>query len=96
MHKMPPLIKITTMANYSDLQVDNFYLVIENEGEDVVLIQPLLETDNCVLLMHHDDDETTFWRKKHDQLFEIVDELTDEQAEEYERLFDSDDDFEIE
>lgn len=85
------------MANYSDLLVDNFYLVIENEGEDVVLLQPLLETDNCVLLMHHDDDESTFWRKKSDVLFEIVDELTEEQAEEYENLFEGEnDDFEIE
>ena len=79
------------MANYSDLQVDSFYLVIENEFEYIVLIQPLLETDNCVLLMHHDDDETTFWRKKSDTLFEIVEELTEAQAEEYQNLFDGDD-----
>ena len=47
--------------------------------------------------MHHDDDESTFWRKKSDVLFEIVDELTEEQAEEYENLFEGEnDDFEIE
>ena len=84
------------MANYSDLQVDHFYLVIENESEDVVLVQPIMETDNCVLLMHHDDEETTFWRKKSHDLFEIVDELTDEQLAEYEDLFEEDDAFEVE
>ena len=84
------------MANYSGLQVDHFYLVIENEGEDVVLVQPIMVTDNCVLLMHHDDEETTFWRKKNDGIFEIVDELTDEQLAEYEELFEEKDDFEAE
>lgn len=81
------------MANYSGLQVDHFYLVIENEGEDVVLVQPIMVTDNCVLLMHHDDEETTFWRKKNDGIFEIVDELTDEQLAEYEELFEEENDF---
>lgn len=83
------------MANYSDLQIDRFYLVVENEGEDVVLIQPLLETDNCVLLMHHDDEDTTFWRKKSDRIFEIIDELNTYQVSEYENLFDNEDDFDI-
>ena len=83
------------MANYSDLQIERFYLVIENEGEDVVLIQPLLETDNCVLLMQHDDEDTTFWRKKSDYVFEIVDELNDDQLAEYENLFDDEDDSNI-
>ena len=83
------------MANYSDLQIERFYLVIENEGEDIVLIQPLLETDNCVLLMHHDDEDTTFWRKKSDYVFEIVDELNDDQLAEYENLFDDEDELDI-
>ncbi len=83
------------MANYSDLQIERFYLVIENEGEDVVLIQPLLETDNCVLLMQHDDEDTTFWRKKSDYVFEIVDELNDDQLAEYENLFDDEDELDI-
>ena len=83
------------MANYSDLQIESFYLVIENEGEDVVLIQPLLKTDNCVLLMHHDDEDTTFWRKKSDYVFEIVDELNDDQLAEYENLFDDEDELDI-
>ena len=83
------------MANYSDLQIERFYLVIENEGEDVVLIQPLLETDNCVLLMQHDDEDTTFWRKKSDYVFEIVDELNDDQLAEYENLFDDEDESNI-
>ena len=52
-------------------------------------------TDNAVLLMHHDDYETSVWRKKNDPIFEIVDELTDEQLEAYDELYEEemDEDF---
>ncbi len=78
------------MATYSDLLTDHFYLVQENEGEEIVLVQPLMETDNCVLLMLHDDEESTFWRKKSDDIYELVDELSEEQVENYENLFEED------
>ncbi|MFP5039490.1 hypothetical protein [Parasediminibacterium sp. JCM 36343] len=79
------------MATYSDLELNSYYLVIENEGDEISLVQPLMETDACVLLMNLDEYENTYWRKKSDDLFELVDELTEEQLEEYENLFDEED-----
>jgi hypothetical protein len=88
------------MANFNDLTIGNFYLVAENEGEQIALLEPLMHTDNAVLLMHHDDYETSIWRKKNDSIFEIVDELTMDQLDNYDALFEDededDDDFEEE
>ena len=83
------------MANFSDLTLGNFYLIQENEGEEIALLEVLMFTDNAVLLMHHDDYETSVWRKKTDPIFEIVDELTEEQLEAYDELYEEemDEDF---
>lgn len=83
------------MANFSDLTVGNFYLVLENEGEQIALLEPLMQTENAVLLMHHDDYETSFWRKKNSSIFEIVDELTEEQLDRYDEIFEDDDEDEL-
>jgi hypothetical protein len=86
------------MAHYSDLQLNTFYLIQEEEGDLISLVQPLMETDNCVLILQHDDEDMTYWKRKDDVFFEIVDELTEEQAAEYEDLFEEeeDDTFEVE
>jgi hypothetical protein len=79
------------MANFNDLTIGNFYLVVENEGEQIALLEPLMHTDNAVLLMHHDDYETSIWRKKNDSIFEIVDELSMDQLDNYDALFEEED-----
>ena len=79
------------MANFTDLTIGNFYLVVENEGEQIALLEPLMHTDNAVLLMHHDDYETSIWRKKNDSIFEIVDELSMDQLDNYDALFEEED-----
>ena len=50
-----------------------------------------MHTDNAVLLMHHDDYETSIWRKKNDSIFEIVDELSMDQLDNYDALFEEED-----
>ncbi|HTB52035.1 MAG TPA: hypothetical protein VK718_04600 [Ferruginibacter sp.] len=79
------------MTNYSNLLLDQAYLIIENEGEEVSLIQVLMQTNKCVLVEIHDDEQTTFWRKKSDPIFEIIDQLTDAQVEAYDELFEEED-----
>ena len=83
------------MATYSDLKLNHYYLIKENDSEEIELVQPIMETNACFLLMNLDEYENTFWRKKTDSFFELVDELNDEEFEEYENLFDDvdEDDF---
>ena len=79
------------MPNYSELIIGRYYLITENDGEELVFVQPMLETNAAIFLILHDaEDEITYWRKKSDPIFEILEELTDEEALSYELLFDED------
>jgi len=84
------------MKTYSDLELNHFYLIIESEGEEIVLVEPIFQTETSVLTAIHDDEETTFWRKKGDEIFEVVEELTDEKLSEYEILFEEEDEDDLE
>jgi hypothetical protein len=51
----------------------------------------MLETSAALFLILHDaEEEVTYWRKKDDNIFEILEELSDEEALAYELLFDED------
>ena len=80
------------MATYNELTLESYYLVREKEENDIVLVQPVMETGKCILLLYIDEIETTTWKKKQDNVFEIIEELTEEQVAEYENLFDSEED----
>lgn len=80
------------MAKYSDLHVGNFYLIQQNEGEEISLIEVLMSTDNALMFLHHDEYESLIWKKGSDTIFEIVDELTDEQLKTYNELFEEEED----
>ena len=60
------------MTNYASLLLNKAYLIIENEGEEISLVQILMETSNCVLIEIHDDEEkikhTTEGRTINDEL----------------------------
>ena len=79
------------MSTYSDLTIGRYYLITENEGEELVLVQPMMETCLAIFLILHDaEEEITYWRKKTDSIAEILEELSDEEALNYELLFDED------
>lgn len=76
------------MPSYANLQLNRYYLLQENDNEDLILVQPVLQTNNCVmLLLHADNAHTSFWRKKTAGIVEIADELTDEQAAAYQAVY---------
>ena len=80
------------MSTYAELQQDIYYLVKETEDDELMLIKPLMTTSQCVLLVGNDgESEYTFWKQLDDEVFEVVDELTDDEAELYESLFEDDD-----
>jgi len=79
------------MATYTNLSLDAYYLIRENEGGDITLVQPVMETGQCLLMLHIDEIETTVWKKKEDKLYEIIEELTEEQVAEYESVFGDED-----
>ena len=84
------------MATYSDLSSGNYYVIQEMENTTLELVYVPMVTNNCVLIEFQDEDQTLSWHRKTDEIFEIVEQLTTEQAIMYENMFedeDKDDDF---
>ena len=86
------------MPVFNDLSIEKKYLINEYDGDKVLLFEPIMKTESCVLILIHEDVESIVWKKLSDNIFEIIEELSEEKVEEYDLLFeeDEDDDFEIE
>lgn len=80
------------MATFGDLQQGSYYVIQEIENSTLELVYVPLVTEKCVLIEFQDEDQTLSWNRKTDPLFEVVEELNDEQAVIYESLFADDDD----
>lgn len=76
------------MVTYAELETGTYYLVKKEAGDDIMLVKPLMETGTCVLLLSDNgEEEFTFWQEKKTSIHQIIDELTEEEADEYESLF---------
>jgi hypothetical protein len=86
------------MPVFNDLSIEKKYLINEYDGDNVLLVEPIMKTESCVLILIHEDVESIVWKKLNDTIFEIIEELSEQKVEEYELLFEEDeeDDFEIE
>lgn len=80
------------MPVFNDLELDKRYLINEFDGDNVLLVEPIMKTDLCVFILIHEDVETFIWKKLNDEIFDIIEELSDEKSEEYDVLFEDDDD----
>ncbi len=85
------------MPVFNDLSIEKKYLINEYDGDNVLLVEPIMKTESCVLILIHEDVESIVWKKLNDTIFEIIEELSEEKVEEYDLLFEEDeeDDFEI-
>jgi hypothetical protein len=79
------------MATYNDLSPASYYLIQESENAGVELVYVPMVTGKAVLLEFQDEEQSLKWYKKSEELFEVVEQLTEEQAVIYESLFDEDD-----
>ena len=79
------------MPVFNDLNLDKKYLINEFDGDNVLLVEPIMKTDFCILVLIHEDIETFVWKKLNDEIFDIVEELSDEHTKEYDSLFEDED-----
>lgn len=85
------------MATYNDLKVDTYYLIKETAEDEVTLVYVLMNTRNAVFLEIEDGLETLAWKKRAAAIHEIVDELSDDEAELYESIvYEEEDDDDLE
>ena len=82
------------MPVFNDLKLDTKYLINEFDGDVTLLVEPIMKTDLCILISIHEDVETFVWKKLNDDIFDIVEELTEEKSEEYDALFEDESEIE--
>jgi hypothetical protein len=82
------------MQVFNDLKLDTKYLINEYEGDMVLMVEPIMKSDLCILILIHEDVESFVWKKLNDDIFAIIEELTEEKSDEYDSLFE--DEYEIE
>lgn len=79
------------MATYNDLQQGSYYVIQEIENATLELVFVPLITEKCVLVEYQDEEQTLSWYRKTEELFEVVEQLTEEHAVIYESLFEEED-----
>lgn len=84
------------MSVFNDLSLDRKYLINEFDGDVVLLVEPIMKTEFCVLLLIHENEETIIWKKLNDEIFDIIEELSEEMSDEFDLLFEEENDIEIE
>lgn len=84
------------MSVFNDLTLDKKYLINEFDGDVVLLVEPIMKTEFCVLLLIHENEETIIWKKLTDEIFEIIEELSENKSDEFDLLFEEENNIEIE
>ena len=65
------------MPVFNDLSNEKKYLINEYDGDNVLLVEPIMKTESCVLILIHEDVESIVWKKLSDNIFEIIEEFSD-------------------
>jgi hypothetical protein len=77
------------MATYNDLKPGSYYLIRENENASIEMVFIPMETGKCILVEYQDEEQSMNWYKKTENVFELIEQLTKEEAEKYESMFES-------
>ncbi|HVK97097.1 MAG TPA: hypothetical protein VM368_04725 [Flavisolibacter sp.] len=75
------------MYTYGLLETGCYYLVQEESDSAIQLIKVNLETDHCMFIQVFADESTTEWRRKTDLIHDIVECLSDELVESWEKHY---------
>jgi hypothetical protein len=70
---------------FGQLEVDKYHLIQENENGSPELIFVALATEKAVLIEYEDSDKTRLWKRKTDHFFELLETLSEEHADAYDR-----------
>jgi hypothetical protein len=80
------------MYSYDLLEPGCYYLVQEEEDSPITLLKVSVETDHCLFIEKFNEPKETEWRKKKDPIFDIIECLTDEAVEGWEKHYNSNED----
>lgn len=78
------------MYSYALLEKGCYYLIQEKEDSPISLIQITVESDHCLYVTLFGDEEAMLWKRKNDQIFDIIELVGDETVKEWEALYNKD------
>lgn len=77
------------MYSYGLLEPQCYYLVQEDADSPIELIKVAVESDHCMYIFKYNDELSTEWKKKNDKLYDIIECLSDEMVEVWEKQYNS-------
>ena len=77
------------MYSYGLLEPGCYYLVQEEMNSSVELIKVTMESDHCMFVHKYQDELKTGWKRKNDKLYDIIECLSDEMVETWEKQYNS-------
>ena len=80
------------MYSYGLLERGCYYLVQEKKGSPLSLIKVTSESDYCMYVFTYDDQLTTGWKRKTDPIHDIIECLSDQAVEDWEKQYNSNED----
>jgi len=75
------------MYSYGLLEPGCYYLVQEEAHSEIELIKVTMESDHCMYLFKYHDELTTVWKRKTDSLHDILECLSDEMVEAWQKHY---------
>lgn len=80
------------MYSYGLLESGCYYLIQEKPELPISLIKVTMESDHCMYVFTYDDQIVTGWKRKTDKIYDIVECLSDEAVEAWEKHYNSNED----
>jgi hypothetical protein len=75
------------MYSYGLLEPGCYYLVQEKVESPIELIKVNVESDHCMYIFKYHDELVTEWKRKSDQLHDIIECLSDEMVEVWQKHY---------
>ena len=75
------------MYSYELLETGCYYLIKAKEDSPITLIKVAMESDHCLFIQQFIDPDNTEWKLKKDELFDIIECLSDEAVKEWEKEY---------
>ena len=75
------------MYSYGLLEPGCYYLVQEKVESPIELIKVNVESDHCMYIFKYHDELITEWKRKADQLHDIIECLSDEMVEVWQKHY---------
>ena len=75
------------MYSYGLLEPGCYYLVQEKTDLPVNLVKVTMESDYCMYVFTYNDDLATGWKRKSDSIHDIIECLSDEAVEKWQKQY---------